>query len=329
MQTWEVYYPEAAAAAVSAAGSEELAASAGDGLPISSVRLDVTAEPDCPGARQVEHNQHHPPPTHRPSLMRQTHSASSQQPARWSKKTDDLLRHVAPRCPPTLQSELGNWLEDSSRFRAFIASNQDKVRKKLSRPDAESRLDVRSELLIAYLLLADRRFELAFEAYGAQRLGPDLTVTYRANQRFNLEVTRLRATVESGTAGSGPPEPGVVKLANVITAKLRQLPGDVPNVLVITTRRLALDEARLAAAARLLKQHNDQNDHAFFARRGLQDARDFYARYVRLSDVVALDESSEPLRVSLSSNREARHPLPTAVLARLAACLTLAHRLPA
>ena len=81
--------------------------------------------------------------------------------------------------------------------------------------DEDSRLDVRSELLVASLILADRRFELSFEAYGARRLGPDLTVTFRANQRFNLEVTRLRTT---GDAGDD-------KLANVISGKLRQLPS--------------------------------------------------------------------------------------------------------
>ncbi len=38
------------------------------------------------------------------------------------------------------------------------------------------------------------------KAYGARRLGPDLTVTCRANQHFNLEVTRLRAIGDPGNA---------------------------------------------------------------------------------------------------------------------------------
>src|SRR5712691_5055332 len=127
-------------------------------------------------------------------------TTSQRRPPRWSKKTDQLVHHVALRCRPGFQSGLGRWLEDSPRFRAFITTNQDKVRKKLSIPDEEEhRLDVRAELLVAYLLVADRRFELSFEAYGARRLGPDLTVTFRANQRFNLEVTRLRAAAASDT----------------------------------------------------------------------------------------------------------------------------------
>src|SRR5207247_1309696 len=103
----------------------------------------------------------------------------------------------------------------------------------------------RAELLVAYLVVADRRFELLFEAYGARRLGPDLTLTFRANQRLNLEVTRLRTTAEAGP----------LRLANVITGKLRQLPGDMPNALVIVARGLPLDEDRLVAAVRLLKLH--------------------------------------------------------------------------
>ena len=243
-------------------------------------------------------------------------TTSVRRPPRWTKKTDQLVRHVATGCRPRLQSELGHWLEDSSRFTAYISANQDKVRKKLSTcGDEECRLDVRSELLVAYLILADARFELAFEAYGARRLGPDLTVTFRTNQRFNLEVTRLRAT--TGDAGDA-------RLANLITGKLRQLPGDLPNALVITTRGLPITEESLTTAARLLKAHTDHKDDAFFARRGLRDARDFYAHYVHLGGVFVLDEATVPARTVFSANRGARRPLPAEALARLTTCLTSA-----
>jgi hypothetical protein len=75
-----------------------------------------------------------------------------------------------------MQSELAHWIEDSSRFGTFITNNQDKVHKKLNTSDDEEhRMDVRAELLVAYLIMADRQFEISFEAYGARRLGPDLT----------------------------------------------------------------------------------------------------------------------------------------------------------
>jgi hypothetical protein len=230
---------------------------------------------------------------------------------RWSKKTDELVRYVAGRCRPGLQSELGHWLEDSARFRTFVAAHQDKVRKKLSSDNEDNRLDVRSELLVASLVLADRRFELAFEAYGTGQRGPDLTVTFRANQRFNLEVTRLRATGDAGDA----------RLANVIVAKLRQLPGDVPNALVISTRGLSLSEQELVAATRLLKMHSDQKDDAFFARRGFLSARDFHVQFLHLGGVFVVEEGEAPPAVVSSENREARHPLPRDAVAALSACL--------
>jgi hypothetical protein len=241
---------------------------------------------------------------------------------RWSTKTDELVRAVAQHCRPGLQSELGGWLEERSRFRDFVATNQDKVRKKLSGSrDEDSRLDVRSELLVAYLVLADRRFEVAFEAYGAGRRGPDLTVTYRANQRFNLEVTRLRTAGSQEGEGSSS---AVSRLANLITAKVRQLPGDLPNALVITTRGLPVNEETLADATRLLKLHTDGKDDVFFERRGLRNARDFYAQYLHLSGVLVLDEAGPRTSAVFFANREARRPLPSEAVARLTASLNAA-----
>jgi hypothetical protein len=240
-------------------------------------------------------------------------TTSLPRPARWSKKTDELVRYVALHCRPGLQSELGHWMEDSSRFSAFISANQDKVRKKLRSSDEENRLDVRSELLVAYLILAERRFELSYEAYGAGHVGPDLTITYRANQRFNLEVTRLRAIAES--------DPSIARLANVITGKLRQLPGDAPNALVMTTRGLPLDEESLATATRQLKLHSDSKDDSFFTRRGLRNARDFYAQYLRLAGIFVLDEATAPASAVFWANREARYPLSREAVAALTVCL--------
>jgi hypothetical protein len=246
-------------------------------------------------------------------------------PPRWSKKTDQLVRHVAFRCRPGLQSELGHWIENSPRFAAFITTNQDKVRKKLTTSDDEEhRLDMRAELLVAFLIVADRRFELAFEAYGARRLGPDLTVTFRANQRFNLEVTRLRSTGDAEVPASQDPAPGVARLANVITGKLRQLPGDIPNALLIAARGLPLDEDTLIAATRLLKTHTDRKDDAFFARRGFKDARDFYAQYLHLGGIFVLNEAIAPASAVFSANREARHPLTKEAVSALMQCLTAA-----
>src|SRR5262245_59189362 len=118
-------------------------------------------------------------------------------------------------------AEITEWLAGSPRFRAFAHVHRDKIRKKLrSAPDAESLRDVRAELAVAHLLLADRHIELAYEAYGSGKGGPDFTVTYRAAQTFTLEVTRLRRPPETGFGGP-------------LLAKLRQFPPSVANVLLV------------------------------------------------------------------------------------------------
>jgi hypothetical protein len=218
-------------------------------------------------------------------------------PPRWSKKTDELVRYVAQRTRPSYQSELAQWLESSSRFSAFLTANKDKVRKKLTTSDdEETRLDVRAELRIAYLLLNDRRFELGFEAYGAHQVGPDLTVTFRANQRFNLEITRIRGDDMA---------PGDTRIANVVAGKLRQLPADLPNALVVSTA-LPLTEEALVAATRLLKSNADR-------------ARDVHTRLLRLGGIFAVSDSS----AVFMPNREARHALTKEAIG---ACLTALSR---
>jgi hypothetical protein len=242
-----------------------------------------------------------------------------------------------------LVPEVRGWLEASSRFRAFAEANRDKIRKKLrSAADDDARRDVRAELLAAYLLLADRRLELAFEAYGSGNRGPDLTVAFRTNQRFNVEVTRMRmresagaaalprlagaAGVAGAAAGASaqgedgtPDDPG--RLPYVLLGKLRQLPPASPNVVLIMGDGVSFGETEVEAAARVLKARADRRDDPFFARRGFESARDYYAAWLRLSGVFSRSEVNGQASAAYWPNREARHPLPreaaTAVLRRL------------
>jgi hypothetical protein len=231
----------------------------------------------------------------------------------WSKKTDELVRHIALQCRPGMRIELAHWIEARPRFGRFVSAHQDKIRKKLTgSADEEARQDVRAELLVSYVVLADRRFEAVLEGYGAGNVGPDLTLTYRENQRFNIEVTRLRAASAADE---------VARLANIIAAKVRQLAADLPNALVVVGRELAILEADLATATRQLKMRAEIKDDAFFARRGLHDARTFATYYVRLSAVFVLDEASASRTVLFWANPQARRPVPAEALSRLQACL--------
>ena len=102
----------------------------------------------------------------------------------------------------SVAEEIAGWLAGSARFRGFAEAHRDKIRKKLRvATDIEGRRDVRAELAAAHLLLADRRIELAFEAYGSGRAGPDFTVMFRGERSFNLEVTRLRRAPGQATLG--------------------------------------------------------------------------------------------------------------------------------
>ena len=178
-----------------------------------------------------------------------------------------------------MADEIAGWLTDSRRFREFAATHLDKIRKKLrSATDSEARRDVRAELRIARLLLADRRIELAFEAYGSVRGGPDFTVAFGGERPFNLEVTRIRGA------------PGA--LGGPLLPKLRQLPPSVPNALLVAIegdRAVAFD---VATAVRALRSRADEKDEAFFAARSFEGTRQFYERFLRLGAVVVWCESA-------------------------------------
>lgn len=224
---------------------------------------------------------------------------------------DRLLDHLLPgRDDPSLVAELESWLTGSPRFRTFADAHRDKIRKKLrTAGDPESMRDVRAELRVAQLLLADRRIELAFEAHGSGRGGPDFTVSYRQARAFDLEVTRHRGD-PAGTSHAGP-----------LLVKLRQLPPSVANVLVIGVdgdRAGALD---LLGGIRRLRAVADAKDENFFQRRGFEGTRDFYHRFLRLGAVLVWCEGGGETqdRVQVWENGSARIPAPAPALS---ACVT-------
>ena len=192
-------------------------------------------------------------------------------------------------------------MDERDRFEAFLSAHRDKVRKKLrSARDEDARLDVRAELLVASLLCRDRRFGVEYEAFGSTSGGPDLAIAFRQNQRFTVEVTRLRAPLEE-------PE---TRLRGVLLTKLRQLTAAVPNTIaLVTPEPLPPDAVELAA--RHLKQLADKKDEGTFTRRGYPDARAFLAALSRLSAVLVLPDAGAPdTAAALWTNPVARYPLP-------------------
>jgi hypothetical protein len=227
------------------------------------------------------------------------------------KVVDRLAQHLLGGVDDVvLADELSAWLAASVRFRAFADAHKDKIRKKLrGATDTDARRDVRAELRAAYELLADRRIELAFEAYGSGRPGPDFTASFRGERTFNIEVTRLRRPPDR--AGFG----------RAILAKLRQLPPSAPNALLVAIEGAAA-ELDVAAASQALRARADEKDEAFFASRGFDGTRGFYDRYLRLGAVFVWSEAaSGDDRAATWINRSARIPLPDRAVRACLACL--------
>jgi hypothetical protein len=217
-----------------------------------------------------------------------------------------IVDHLGDGRPlPAELADLQAWLESSARVRAFMDTNRDKIRKKLRLATTpETRLDLRAELRVASLLLADRRVELEFEAYGSGNRGPDFTATFRGGRPVNLEITRRHA---AGTTG----------LERTIMGKLRQLPPSTANVLVI-----AADEAPdLLATTRELRGRADRRDDAWFATRGVADATTFNQGWLRLAAVVVWRETPGGATVVSWTNSGARIGLDDPIRLALEAAL--------
>jgi hypothetical protein len=202
-----------------------------------------------------------------------------------------------------MTAELVVWLAGSPRFRVFAEAHVDKIRKKFrGATDPESMRDVRAELRTARLLLGDRRIDVAFEAYGSGKAGPDFTVAFRGARSFNIEVTRPHRVPDT-TSG----------LALSVLAKLRQLPPSTPNAILFAVDADTATALDVDGAARMLRSRADVRDDEFFTDRGFDGPRGFYERYLRLGAVIVSVESAEgDGRAAMWVNRSARIAMPDA-----------------
>jgi hypothetical protein len=243
----------------------------------------------------------------------------SAQAAVRSATVDRLLSYLLSGPPLDAPDEvaggLAGWLSASARFVSFADAHRDKIRKKLrGASGSEARGDVRAELEVAFRLLADRRLELAFEAYGAGRRGPDFTVTFRAVHRFNLEVTRPR--LEDRIRPDRDRAGGV---AGALLGKLRQLPANEPNAVLVALDGPTPTKDEVAIAMRSLRQRANRRDEGFFRGRGFADARDFHLHYLRLGALFVAGRRGGAEWAW--SNPEARRPLPDGALTACLKCL--------
>ena len=210
-----------------------------------------------------------------------------------------LLDYLFDRGAQSLRSPVAAWLADSPRFAAFVETYKDKIRKKIRVAKGEEMaLDLLAELETAYLLLTEKRFELAYEPYASQKKrGPDFAVTWRTNLTFNVEVTRLR------------PAGGEVeaRLSDTVCEKLGQMLPGMINVLAVVSRD-PLPAPDLSAALQRLKLAAEKRDPVLYARHGYQAPADFFKGFERLSALLWRGAGGGP--PVLWDNPQARQPLP-------------------
>jgi hypothetical protein len=223
----------------------------------------------------------------------------------------DLFGGLADPLAIRCAAELGS----SPRFGAFLERYRGKIGRKARSVETPERWpDVWLELWAAARLLADRRFEVAYESFGAQKVrGPDLTLTFRTHVICHVEIKHVRT------------ELSFAKWAEIVCTKLDQLPTGAPNVLLVGVGPGITESSTAETALRELGQRAQQGEESIFARYGLPSARDYSRRIPRLGGVlhVANWHLTTPARPTLWPNPTARHPLPPdlarALLANLSA----------
>lgn len=222
---------------------------------------------------------------------------------------------------PTLQ----RWLAASRRYAAFVAENRDKIRKKIGLTnDPATTADLRWELEVAYLLHADKRFTLAYEAYTReQSFGPDFRVTYTTSFSFNVEVTRVRIVTGDADVATRKQQEAR-RLVETTRNKLYQLMSNTPNVIAIAAPNLATSETGFAAEMAHVRRSAEKRDPAIIVRHRFDSASSFLKAHERLSLVIVRDYAPEgegtPAGVFLWHNPAARQPVPVKAITALHHC---------
>ncbi len=109
--------------------------------------------------------------------------------------TEELIKYVChgSKAYSYFSTRLRRWFEIAPRFKGFVDSNKNKIRKKIKSYNSEEEYcDLLAELEIACLLLKNIDYDVEYEKYKSSCKGsPDFTITYSKETVFNIEVTRI------------------------------------------------------------------------------------------------------------------------------------------
>lgn len=220
------------------------------------------------------------------------------------KKQNDLIEFLFDGQTNWLSAELLQWVNISSRFSDFVETYRDKIRKKLRvTRDPEGTLDVRGELQVAYRLLQDRRLILEYEPYtSTQKRGADFAVVYRSNQRFNIEVSRMRAE-ETSARRAGE------RTLRIILSKFGQMQPGTANLLVIHAHKEIAQALSLEKLMQEIKTRVEGRERSFYELSRYANPAAFYKDFLHLSGILLW--ADEP---QLWSNKQARPELDSKIL---------------
>ena len=214
----------------------------------------------------------------------------------------ELLKALFGDVGHPLASRCAAEILKSPRFAAFLETYRSKIGKKTRSLEGAGRwLDLWLELWTAAQLLSDRRFELRYESYVAQKMrGPDFTATFRTHIVCNIEIKHVRAELT------------FAKWGEVLCTKLGQLPAGCLNVLLVGTGTEIVETCSVDAAVAELRARAARGDDSTFQRYGLPGARDYLRHIARLSGVLRIADwnPASTVRKSLWRNPSARHRLP-------------------
>ena len=222
---------------------------------------------------------------------------------------DELISFIFAGETHPFAAQFAEWAIESARFRVFAETYRTKIRKKIRGIKDEAGLrDLQFELEIAYLLLQERRFVVEYEKYGVgKQRSADFLVTFRANLPFNVEVKHIRFSEQEQRSA----QQEFVKLANTVCQKIGQLAPGMINLLVLSYEHDRVDGFDGPTALVDLRRLAEQKDDAFFARRGLADARDFLKQFQRLSAALfRIHQQAGDIESALWLNANAKHRLP-------------------
>jgi hypothetical protein len=144
---------------------------------------------------------------------------------------------------------------------------------------------------------------VAYEPYLADKIrGPDFSVTYCTQSKFNIEVTHLHNPHLKKTAEADLIDAGIdLHLVDVICGKLRQMLANSPNLLFIVSAPAVVAALDLPAHLARIKDKAEHNDRVFYARQGYQGTADFFKAFERLSGIVLYDpEKNRPVHLWLN-----------------------------